>query len=114
MVFANNLPNRKPMTTKSSQKSNSTLLILLLVIITFPIWIGFFAAAAGIVGGVFGAMFGAIFGTIGAVLGAIVSLITWPFKMIFGHGHWFPHINGYTVAVIVILVYLISKSRNKN
>lgn len=100
------------MTTKSTQKSSSTLLILLLVIITFPIWIGFFAAAAGIVGGVFGTVFGAIFGTIGALLGAIVSLVTWPIKMIFGHGHWFPHINGYTVAAILIVIVLISKSRN--
>jgi hypothetical protein len=54
MVFAGNRANRNPMTTKSTQKSSTTLLILLLVIITFPIWIGFFAAAAGIVGGVFG------------------------------------------------------------
>jgi hypothetical protein len=99
------------MTTKSTQKSSSTLLILLLVLITFPLWIGFFAAAAGIVGGVLGTVFGAIFGTIGAILGAVVSLIAWPFKMIFGRGNWFPHINGYTVAVIVIVVYLISKSK---
>jgi hypothetical protein len=99
------------MTTKSTQKSSTTLLILLLVIITFPIWIGFFAAAAGIVGGVFGTVFGAIFGTIGALVSGLVSLITWPINMIFGHGNWFPHFNGYTVAVIVLVIYLISKSK---
>ena len=99
------------MTTKSTQKSSSTLLILLLVIITFPIWIGFFGAAIGVVGGVFGTVFCAIFGTLGALLGATFSLIAWPFKLIFGHGNWFPHINGYTVAVILIVIYLISKSK---
>lgn len=105
---------RKPMDTKSTSKSTSALLIFLLVLITFPFWIGLFAATVGTVGGVIGGVFGAVFGAIGGIIGALMGLITWPFKMLFGHGHWWPHFNGYTVAVIVILVFLISKARNRS
>ena len=102
------------MSTKSTSKSSSTLLIFLLVLITFPFWIGIFAGAMGIVGGVLGGVFGVVFGTIGSLFSALVGLITLPFKMLFGHNPWGPHFNGYTFAVIVILVFLISKSRNRS
>jgi hypothetical protein len=107
MIFANPNRNQKPMSTKSTTKSSSALLIVLLVLITFPFWIGLFAAVVGTVGGVFGA----VFGVIGGLLGAFFGIITWPIKALFGHGDWFPHINGYTIVVIAIVVYLISKSR---
>jgi hypothetical protein len=114
MVFAKCLYQAKPMATKSTTKSSSALLILLLVLITFPFWIGLFAAVVGTVGGVLGGVFGTVFGAIGGMIGAFFSILTWPIKMLFGHGDWFPHFNGYTIAVIVIIVFLISKSRNKS
>lgn len=101
------------MAAKSQSKSSSALLVFLLVLITFPFWIGLFGLAIGTVGAIFGSVFGAIFGTLGHLLGAFFSMITWPIRAIFGGGSWFPHVNGYTVAVIVILIVLISKSKNK-
>lgn len=102
------------MATNTSQKSSNTLLIFLLVLITFPFWIGFFGMAVGIVGGVLGGVFGAVFGVIGGLLGAFMGIITWPFKLIFGHGPWFPHINGYVIALLVILAVVIAKRNSKN
>lgn len=102
------------MAANTSHKSSNTLLIILLVLITFPFWIGFFGMAAGIVGGVLGGVFGAVFGAIGGLLGAFMGIITWPFKMIFGHGNWFPHINGYGIVVLIILAVVIAKRNSKN
>lgn len=101
------------MAAKLQSKSSSALLIFLLVLITFPFWIGFFGLAIGTVAGVMGAVFGTIFGTIGHLLGAFFGMITWPIRAIFGHAGWFPHVNGYSIAVIVILIVLISKSKNR-
>jgi hypothetical protein len=100
------------MATKSSS-SSLTVVLVLLILITFPFWIGVFGFAVGTVGGILGGVFGAVFGALGGVLGALMGLITWPFKMIFGHGHWFPHFNGYTVAVIVIIALLIARKKSK-
>jgi hypothetical protein len=101
------------MASNTSQKSSNTLLIFLLVLITFPFWIGFFGMAIGIVGGVIGGVFGAVFGALGGVIGAIMGIITWPFKMIFGHGDWFPHFNGYVIAALVILVVFMARKKSK-
>jgi hypothetical protein len=100
------------MRTQSS-KSSSTLLIFLLILITFPFWIGIFAAVVGTVGGVIGGVFGAVFGTLGGLLGAFFSAITWPIRAIFGHGNWFPHVNGYVIVCLILVVFLISKSKRE-
>jgi hypothetical protein len=102
------------MASNTSQKSTNLLLIFLLVLITFPIWIGLFGLMVGTVGAVIGGVFGAVFGVLGGLLGAIMGIITWPFKVIFGHGHWFPHINGYVIAALIILVLVIAKRNAKS
>jgi len=89
----------------ASKNSSSSILLVLLFVFTFPIWIGLFGLLIGLIGGFFGVMVG--------FMGAMVGIIAWPFKMIFGHGHWFPHINGYVIAAIIILIVLVSKRNQK-
>jgi hypothetical protein len=99
------------MAAKSS--SSLAIVVALLVLITFPFWIGLFAMVVGTVGGIIGGVFGAVFGALGGLLSALMSLITWPFKVIFGHGPWFPHINGYVVVIMVLVALLIAKRKSK-
>ena len=92
--------------------SASGVVLILLLLITFPFWIAILAAVGGILAGVFGA----VFGIIGSVLGAMGSIIAWPFKMLFGHWHWFPHfhLNGFVIVAILLVVALIARQKSKS
>jgi hypothetical protein len=108
-VFADLAQTSTTMATRES--SSSPLLIALILVLTFPFWIAIGGAIFGLVMG----LFGVVIGIIAAVFGAIISLIVLPFKLIFGwgdwHGHWFPHVNGFWLAVIIIAAAMVVRGR---
>ncbi len=104
-------------------KSSSlpTVLLVLLVFITFPIWVGIAGGIFGLFAGLLGALvgiFAGIFGILGAVLGAVFGAIGEVFSWIFGGFYWdyYPHIRfpkPTTLLVIILVIALIVRSRNK-
>ena len=68
----------------------------------------------GVLGGIVGAIFGTIFGIFGAVIGAIVSLITLPFRIIFG-GDWYDyHLSGKAIFGICLIVLLVAALKRRS
>ena len=91
-------------------KTLTTLIIIFIGIIFFPIAIGIFGGVFGLVAGVFGAVIGVIAGIFGAVFGAIGGLFGW----IFGGWHFgFFHWNLPVIAIAILVIVLISRSRSK-
>lgn len=95
-----------------SKSSTSSILIVVLIIFTFPVWIGLIGGLFGIIAGVFGAVFGAFGAILGGIFGAFGALLGGFFGWIFdwdcpGYGDW----NGLTIAIIILAVVLLSRSR---
>lgn len=93
-------------------KTLGTLLIVILCIFLLPVGLGIIGAIFGIVVGVFGAVFGAIAG----IFGAIFGVFGWLFDGLFG---WcdmdagFPEFNIFTMAALVLIVFLLSRNKRK-
>jgi hypothetical protein len=92
-----------------ASKTLATLLIIFCCIIFFPIAIGIAGGLFGVIVGLCGAIFGIIAGMFGALFGVIGSL----FGGIF-HWHHNFHWNVFTMALVVILIVIISKSHKNN
>jgi hypothetical protein len=96
---------------RTANSSASTLLIVLLVILTFPFWIGIAGGLLGLVVGVFGGIVGAL----GSIIGALGSGLGHFFGGLFSWTHiGFPFVSipkGLLIAVLILVVVLISKSR---
>ena len=101
------------MAAKLQKQIRFSTAYLLLVLITFPFWIGFSDWPLASVAGVMGAVFGTIFGTIGHLPGAFFRDDHVASRAIFGHAGWFLHVNGYSIAVIVILIVLIPEKQKQ-
>ena len=93
-------------------KTLGTLLIVILCIFLLPVGLGIIGGIFGIVVGVFGAVFGAIAG----IFGAIFGVFGWLFDGLFG---WcdmdagFPEFNIFTIAALVLIVFLLSRNKRK-
>ena len=99
-----------------SNASSSTVVMAIILIITFPIWFAVGGTLFGVMIGVFGALFGAAVGVAAAIFGVIVTLITLPFKIVFGWGHWgwhgFPHFHGgFWLITLIVIAALIARGR---
>ncbi len=81
---------------------SKTILLLLVALFMFPVCIGIGAAVFGIFAGLTGAVFGIISGILGAIFGLIGSIFGGLFNW-----HW----NVCTIAVLVLIVALITRSR---
>ena len=71
-----------------------------------------FGVVFGTVGGIIGGIFGIVFGTLGAVLGAIMKVVTLPFRIVFGHGVWFPHVSGWMIVLLIVAIALVVRGRS--
>lgn len=97
-------------------KTLGTLLIVVLCIFLLPVGLGIIGGIFGIVVGIFGAVFGAIAGIIAGIFGAIFGVFGWLFDGIFG---WcdmdagFPEFNIFTLAALVLIVFLLSRNKRK-
>ncbi len=102
------------MSTRSTS-SSSTVLIVIILVLTFPLWIGLGGALIGVVAGLFGAMIGVM----AALFGGIIALIAFPFKLLFGWGHWsghWPHVfhgNAFVWLALLIFAALVINKRRK-
>ena len=101
-----------------TQNSTSPLLVLILLVLTFPIWIALGGALFGLIIG----LCGAVFAVVVAIFGVAVAIIALPFKILFGWGnhdwgdwswHVGPHINGYVLVAIIIVIVLAIKAQSK-
>ena len=106
-----------------AKTTGGTILIALIILCTFPIWIGLAGGLFGIIAGLFGAIFGIIGGLFGAIFGTIGAIFKGIFSILFGwSGNWggdwnfFPHFhwNGFTIAAIVLVIFLLARSRKTN
>ncbi len=106
------------MTTRSAN-STSSVLLLIILIFTFPLWFGIGAALFGVIIGLFAATFGVIV----ALFAAAIAIVALPFKLFFGwsngdwddwgwHFHIGPHINGFMILAIIVVIVLALRSRN--
>jgi hypothetical protein len=106
------------MATRSANSTSSALLLILLIF-TFPLWFGLGAALFGVIIGLCAAAFGVVV----AIFAAAVAIVTLPFKLLFGwsdggwddwgwHFHIGPHINGFMIIAIVIVIALVIRSRD--
>lgn len=97
-----------------------SVILVVLAIATFPLWfglgIGFFGLLVGMLGVTFGllaGLVGGIVGVIGWVLKGIFSLLPgvapWNFSCHSGPS-WFTW-NGWTVAALVLIVWLLARRR---
>lgn len=93
-------------------KTLAILFTILFCIFFFPIFIGLIGGFFGLVAGILGAVFGIISGIFGAIFGLIGGIFGWVFDCpSFGFFHW----NGFTIAALIIIVFLISRnSRQKS
>ncbi len=83
-------------------------------------WFGIGAALFGVIIGLFAAAFGVIV----ALFAAAFAIVALPFKLLFGwgdggwddwgwHVHIGPHINGFMIVAIIIMVALAIRSRDR-
>lgn len=97
-------------------KGCSTVLLIFLLVITLPVWIGIAGGLIGVVAGIAGTMLGVvlgIFGAIGGIIGSLFGAIGKIVGLTFG-GAFHPIISIKPFFILVIiLVVLISLSRNK-
>ncbi len=111
-IFDQITGNTLPMAARTTSSTSQVLLVILLVI-TFPVW---FAAGAALLG-VAAGLFGAVIGILGAIFGVFMTLLTLPFKILFGWSHagwhWFPHLhfNAFVMIAVIIVVALIIKGK---
>ncbi len=90
---------------RTDTSSTSSVLLIIIVVLTFPLWFGL-----GI------GLIGAAVGIIGALIGVMATIITLPFKLLFGWGHWgwdgFHHFNSLGLIVLIIIAAMIVKKKN--
>jgi hypothetical protein len=98
-------------------KGCASVLLIFLIVITLPVWIGIAGGLVGIVGGLLGAVLGVVVAIVGVIVGIIGSLFAAAGKTLawtFG-GVFYPVINisPFLVLLIILVVILITRSRNK-
>ena|SRR5882724_7225866 len=95
------------------------LIVGFMLLVSIPI---FFGLAGGFLGLFFG-LIGVIFGLICAVVGGVIGFIAAIFKGIahllfgwhsdFGFHPWHWHLNGFTFAAILLLIFVIVSQKKK-
>jgi hypothetical protein len=90
-----------------ASRTLATIVIIFACIIMFPIVIGIVGGVFGIIAGVFGAVFGVFGALIGGFFGMLGGIFGGIFNCHLGFFHW----NFFSIALIVLIVVLITKSR---
>lgn len=98
-------------------KAFSFFVIAFALLLAIPICLGVAGGIFGLAVGLLGGIVGVFFGLIGAVIGCIAWIIKGFFHLLFGWHfsvgfHPF-HFNGYAVAAIIILLFVVASKRRK-